>query len=364
MKILVLNWKDHHHPQAGGAEDFTYKIMRGLAESGHEIVWFSSLYPGASRTSHEEGIDFVRAGAYRTVHGKSKAYIRAITSKNKPDVIIDEVNTRPFNPSRWLEVDVPVVNLIHQLAREVWFQETPFPLAFVGRYLLEDHWLRAIRRHLTITVSPSTEDDLRALGFSRTRIVYNPLSEIPEWAPGMKANPPDIVYLGRLSRGKRPKDCFEAFRIIRQKHHCSMTVIGTGPLLPEMKKAYPEIVFVGYISEKAKKTILKRAGIILATGTREGWNRGVLEAQSYGVVPVVQDIPGLRDAVGGGIAGIKVTPGSAEDLAKAASTLIEDREYLASLSRACYEWANEFTYSKSKAKFESVLFEAVGDKLH
>jgi glycosyltransferase involved in cell wall biosynthesis len=355
MKILVLNWKDHHHPLAGGAEDFTYNIMKRLAQDGHEIVWFTSLYPGAKETSHEDGIDFVRSGSYRTVHGKSKAFIRAISPGNKPDVILDEVNTRPFNPSRWLRVNVPVVNLIHQLAREVWFQETPLPVALVGRYALENYWLKAIKNHLTVTVSESTEEDLRNLGFERIRLVYNALEVIPKRTSIEKDNPPKIVYLGRLSRGKRPKDCLEAFRLVRRERPCTMTVMGDGPLMPTLQKRYPEVDFLGHVSETTKRSVLSRATFILASGTREGWNRGVLEAQAYGVVPVVQNIHGLRDAVGKGKAGIMVPTRNPKEIAKSVLSLFDKEKYLRELSQNCIEWASLFSYSKSKSQFESVL---------
>ena len=355
MKILVLNWKDHHHPLAGGAEDFTYNIMKRLAQDGHEIVWFTSLYPGANRTSHEDGIDFVRSGSYRTVHGKSKAFIRAIAPGNKPDVILDEVNTRPFNPSRWLRVNVPVVNLIHQLAREVWFQETPLPVALVGRYVLENYWLKAIKKYLTVTVSESTQNDLIKLGFRRIRVVNSALEEIPEVSSIAKDIPPRIVYLGRLSRGKRPKDCLDAYRLVRSEYACSMTVVGSGPLLPTLRKKYPDVDFLGHVSEATKIRVLRSASIMLASGTREGWNRSVLEAQAHGVVPVVQNIHGLRDAVGKGTAGIMVPPRSPKELAKSVLSLLDNEEYLKKLSKNCIDWAGQFTYSESKSQFESVL---------
>ncbi len=44
------------------------------------------------------------------------------------DVVVDEINTRPFLTPRWVR-DTPIVALIHQLAREIWFDETPFPVS-------------------------------------------------------------------------------------------------------------------------------------------------------------------------------------------------------------------------------------------
>ncbi len=42
------------------------------------------------------------------------------------DVVLNEVNTRPFMTPRYVR-DVPIVALIHQVAGEVWNYETPLP---------------------------------------------------------------------------------------------------------------------------------------------------------------------------------------------------------------------------------------------
>lgn len=362
MKILLLNWKDQHHPLAGGAEDYTFNIMRRLVSKGHQVQWFSSLYPKAARSTIEEGIAYIRDGTYRTVQGRSKKFLKSLSPSDKPDVIIDEVNTRPFNPSRFLESKIPTVNLIHQLAREVWFQEVPFPLALVGRYVLEDHWLKQIRDHYTITVSKSTESDLRQLGFNRVQIVYNALPDNNNSKVGPKETPIHFVYLGRLSKGKRPRDCLEAFRKVRLTVDCSMTVIGTGPLLDDLRRKYTDITFLGHVSEVEKHEVLSRASILLAAGTREGWNRSVLEAQSHGVIPIVQDVPGLRDAVDNGKAGIVVPTRSSSAMSKAAESLILNPTIMHHLSESSIRWSRQFTYSKSTLEFESILKQQISPR--
>ena len=56
---------------------------------------------------------------------------------------------------RWIRA-TPVVALIHQLAREIWFYETPFPVSLLGRYVLEPSWLSAYRDVPAMTVSNSS----------------------------------------------------------------------------------------------------------------------------------------------------------------------------------------------------------------
>jgi hypothetical protein len=42
MKILALNWRDMHHPEAGGAEVHLHEILSHLARWGHETTQLSA----------------------------------------------------------------------------------------------------------------------------------------------------------------------------------------------------------------------------------------------------------------------------------------------------------------------------------
>jgi glycosyltransferase involved in cell wall biosynthesis len=355
MKILLLNWKDQHHPLAGGAEDYTFNILKRLAQRGHEITWFTSAYDGGLPESDEAGIHYVRRGSYQTVHYKARSYLRSITPESKPDVVIDEVNTRPFSPAKYLRVKVRIFNLIHQLAREVWFNEVPLPLAIVGRYVLEDRWLRGIARFPTITVSESTRSDLISLGFADVRIVHNALSKAPPELNNTKDKPPLLIFCGRLTKGKRPDDALRAFRIVRSSTPCSMTVIGSGPLLSKLKERYPEVTFLGHVTDSVKADALRRAMVMLTPGTREGWGRVVLEGQASGVVPVVYNVNGLRDAVDFGNAGVLLSSNTPEAMGAAVIELLRDNEVTMKLSRAGRTWSAQFTYDKSADDFEKIL---------
>ncbi len=96
---------------------------------GHSVEWFGAAYPGSVPDEWIEGIHVVRAGRQWTVHFAAIGRYRKRASLDF-DVIVDETNTIPFFASMW--ADVPAVVFIHQLAREVWWYEAPFPLSLVG----------------------------------------------------------------------------------------------------------------------------------------------------------------------------------------------------------------------------------------
>ena len=343
------------HPRAGGAEVYTLEVAKRLVGLGDEVTWFSSSFPGSAPNEDMEGIQITRAGTILSVFREARKFMRDQIDRFPPDVVIDEVNTRPFNPRTYLPRGIPVCNLVHQLAREVWFYETPLPIALLGRYVLENRWLKSIRNLPTLAMSESTSRDLLELGFTSVSLPRTGLSSHPPLNLQAKTSPPLIVMICRLSKGKRPRDALDAFRILRDKIACELVVIGTGPLEARLRKKYSEVTFAGHTDDATREAILAKATLMLAPGTREGWGRVVLEAQAHGTVPIVYDIPGLRDAVDFGRAGILAKSNSALGLADATLEILRDSRLLSSFQKACYNWSTLFDWDSTTRSFRRFL---------
>jgi hypothetical protein len=142
LKILWFNWRCWVNLDMGGAEVFTREVAKRFAEAGHEVTLFASEFDECKREEFIDGVKIVRAGRGYSVYLKAKEYYREHFSMEDYDVIIDEINTRPFLTPKFIKNGEQVVALIHQLAREYWFYETPFPISYIGYHFLEDRWLR------------------------------------------------------------------------------------------------------------------------------------------------------------------------------------------------------------------------------
>jgi len=213
----------------GGAEVFTYENAKRWVKVGHEVTLFTSEFPNCKREEVLDGVRIVRAGGKYSVYWKAKRYYRKYFSKEGYDVVVDEINTRPFLTPKFVNNGEKVVALIHQLAREYWFYETPFPVSYIGYYFLEKRWLKNYVDVPTVTVSESTRQDLLDLGFREVFVVpeglnFKPLSEVPE-----KESYPVIAYVGRLKRAKRPDHPVTAFRIVKERvPEAELWIIGDG----------------------------------------------------------------------------------------------------------------------------------------
>ena len=198
LSVLFLSWRDLRNPDAGGAEVFTHEVGRRWASLGHDVTLVTSAFSDSPR---EETVDGVRLGRFA----------------GKVDVAIDEVNTRPFLASGYVDGSTRLFALIYQLAREFWSYETPFPISWLGRYWLEDRWLRRYRSVPTFTISESTRDDLIRLDFRDVTVVPPGVSLVPLEEPPEKEDVPTLVYVARLKRAKFPDHALRVFALVKRR---------------------------------------------------------------------------------------------------------------------------------------------------
>ena len=169
LRILAYNWRDLAHPQAGGAEVYLQSVAHEWVRCGHEVTIFCSAVDGMPARELADGVEIIRRGGRLGVYREARRYWRR-DGEGQYDLVVDCVNTRPFLSPRFVR-NVPVVAVIHQVAREIWRYETPWPISILGRYLLEPAWLRAYRDVPVVTVSESSRESLADYGLRRVTVV-------------------------------------------------------------------------------------------------------------------------------------------------------------------------------------------------
>ncbi len=367
-RVLILNWRDIAHPKAGGAERVTHEIARRWVAWGYRVTLFSAAFPGSSAEEDVDGVRVVRRGSQTTVHWEAYRYYRG-QHRDAFDVIIDEVNTIPFFAP--LYARCPVVMFSHQLAREVWRYEAPFPLNALG-YVAEPLYLQAYRRVPIMTVSRSTRNDLRQLG------LQGPCRVIPEAidtrAPAVlpdvasKEDRLTLVFVGRVVPSKRVDHLIRALALVRRSGcrgatQARLWVIGawdgayrrTLDQLVSTLGLRADVTFFGHVDEATKERLLARAQVFVMASVREGWGLAVTEANALGTPAVVYDVPGLRDSTIDEQTGVVCRRNTPSDMAAAIVALQAESERYLRLRRQAWAMAKQLNWDQTaRAAWEAV----------
>ena len=99
---------------------------------------------------------------------------------------------------------------------------------------------------------------------------------------------------------------------------------------------------------------------VLASTKREGLPKTVIEAMAYGVAPIVSDTGGSAELIEDGISGIRVTPGSAQEISAAIKRLHADPVACKTMGEnARLRIASHFHVKQSAQALQQVLTETV-----
>lgn len=356
LKVLVFNWRCWLNPEMGGAEVFTREVLKRWAEAGHDVTLFASKFEGGDDEEVVDGVRIVREGGRYSVYWKAKKLYNKRFSREGYDIVIDEINTRPFLTPKFVKNGERIIALIHQLAREYWLYETPFPISYLGYYFLEERWLKNYRKTSTVTVSESSRKDLVDLGFEKVFVVgeglnFKPLKELSE-----KEKYPVIVFVGRLKKAKRPDHAVEAFKLVKGKiPEAEFWMIGDGYFKKElMKNACEGVEFFGAVSNEERRELVRRAWVLVNPSVREGFGLNVVEADALGVPCVAYDVAGLRDSVIDGETGLLAGSGDVEALAEGIVNVLTNESLRVRLSEKALAYSKSFSWDRVADEFMKV----------
>lgn len=342
-RVLILNRRCIKHPQKGGAEIYTYELAKALTEEDVRVEWFSSISSNLANEEEIDGIKFIRKGNELTTHFYGFLY----ALKKKDWFIIDEFNGIGFftffmNNS---------MLLIHQLYDNFWTTELGlkgYPFKFFEKILLALY-----KKRPTLTVSNSTAEDLKKLGFENITVIHNgldmlPLDEVPE-----KEKTLTLIYVGRLKKTKNPEDAIKAFIFTKELFNdARLWLVGDGPLYNILKDRYGGVeglYFRGYLDDRQKYEHLRKAHFLLMPSVREGWGQVVIQANAMGTPAIGYNVAGLKDSIRDGDTGVMV-----KDCHIMSSRIIEIWGDPARYKRMCFQalqWARNFSWGETRKKF-------------
>jgi glycosyltransferase involved in cell wall biosynthesis len=228
---------------------------------------------------------------------------------------------------------------------------TKFPEYVQARFAIPPGWTyRWLRRFhgsamRTMTATPSLESELRAHGFTNlarwTRGVDTKLfrprdGDVPD---ALKDLPrPIYLYVGRVAVEKNI-EAFLALDLTGTK-----LVVGDGPMMAELKRKYPDVVFAGaHVGEDLARHYAASDVFVFASRT-DTFGLVLLEALASGLPVAAYDVTGPRDVLAGMSTAdpVGVLDSDLAVAARAAVKLSPD---------ACRNYALGFSWEASAAQF-------------
>lgn len=177
-----------------------------------------------------------------------------------------------------------------------------------------------------ICVSETVAEAVRSAGVEAV-VIPNGV-HVPEEV-GAPAEPPEVLYVGRLSPEKNVDVLVEALGDL------NLVVAGDGPL----RDLVPQTL--GAVPHADVERLLERASVVVAPCEREGFGLAAAEAMAFGRPAVAAAGGALLELVADGETGLLVPPRDAPALRAAVERLLADPDLRARLGHAARERARE-----------------------
>jgi glycosyltransferase involved in cell wall biosynthesis len=366
VRIVVVNWRDRTHPEAGGAEVHLHEIFGRLAARGHEVHLLASGYRGASAETTLDGIAVHRAGGQYAFALEARGAFVRLARRVRPDVVVEDVNKLPLYLHGLFRG--PFVLLVPHLFGTTAFREAPWPVA-AAVWAAERPMPRGYRGAAVHAISASTRDDLVQRGFpaAAIRVIY-PGVDAAHYTPDPaveRAAEPTFLYVGRLKRYKAVETALRAVASLRRAElpAAALQLAGNGSDRDRLERVSERegagAAFLGYVTEERKVELYRRAWAVVFPSPKEGWGITNLEAAACGTPAVASDSPGLRESVRHGETGLLVPHGDAAALAAALGRLARDAALRERLGRGARAFAESLSWERAARETEAHLEEAV-----
>jgi len=183
------------------------------------------------------------------------------------------------------------------------------------------------RARVVVAASHALAEQARSLGAREVRVIP-PGVELPD-AVAEPAEPPHVLFAGRLSPEKGILDLLEAARDL------PLVVVGDGQLRDRVPQAR------GFVPHDELHAYYDRAAVVACPSRREGYGVVCAEAMAHGRPVVASAVGGLLDLVADGETGVLVEPGDVRALRAALERLLADERLRSCLGQAARARARE-----------------------
>jgi glycosyltransferase involved in cell wall biosynthesis len=381
MRILMLSWE--YPPRVvGGLAHVVCEVSRALVQEGNHVEVITVHDENLPAEESAEGITVHRVAPY---HGRPLNFFAWVHQLNlamleKGVILCRQADFDLVHAHDWLVAyagralkhifHLPLIASIHatEFGRSGGLHNDE------QRYIGDVEWWLTYEAWRVICNSRYMRDEVESvfnLPPDKVEIIPNGIRPAafrvaaPDPAvrkrfagPGQKI----IFFIGRLVREKGVQVLLEALPMIRDRHPAVRAVVaGRGPYEAELHRAALSlgvdrfVTFTGYIDEATRNQLYAHAAVAVFPSLYEPFGLVALEAMATGTPVVVGNTGGFAETVQHGVNGIRAEAGSAADLARQVSALLDDPQLARRLSRQALRDVEErYAWSALARRYEAL----------
>jgi glycosyltransferase involved in cell wall biosynthesis len=356
MRILALT-PTPDRPEAA--------ILAGLSRSGAHVHVVGSPATLQRDLLNESGVkitDFVFRSRFDL---RGMRLVRALVRQHKIDIVYALTNRA---------LSTAVIGLTGIPVKLVAYRGTVGHLSWFD----PSCWLTYLnpRVYMTLCVSRAVEDYMLSMGISQERLalVYKGHdiawyeSDAPDRAEFGIPKDAFVVGCTAVMRGvKGVDDLLAAVTMLLQEiPNLHLLLIGSvkDPEIQAHIDAFPRKDRLHLLGFRDDATRLQRLAdvTVMASKSREGLPKSIIEAMAQGVPPIVTAVGGMPELVGHGSAGLMVEPMNPASLASGIRTLHNNAHYRQSLGIAARQRISEaFNINDSISRVEKIFSKLCAD---
>lgn len=365
-RLVIINWRDRGHREAGGAEVVCEEIAHQLSTSGWDVTYLTSRDSGQPPEEMRGNVRYVRLGGRLSVYPRVLAWM--LLHRDHIDAVIDSQNGIPFFSPLVVRKQAAVLLLMHHVHQDQFGMHLPPVAARLGR-LLEGPISRLVYGDRSIlAVSATTRQQVRQRLRFKGPIFVAPPGSHPVPATGGRSRSRRIVFVGRLVAHKRVEliiDCIP--ELVKRWPDLELHIVGDGPARPALQERASRlglggsVIFHGLVDEGTKHRLVRSAWVGVTASAFEGWCLSVIEANAVGVPMVGLRRPGVSDSIRH-----KETGWLADSDSELGATLqtaledLSDSRIATRMTQAARAWASRFTWEEMASRAEAALLAEAG----
>ena len=374
MRISFLHYS---YPGIGGTETVTNLLARSFTECGHHILILAWRRPENAMYGSDYETTYLPDQSNLN-SAKNAAFIYDFLISNHIDCLINQgpfwIPTQKVKQSKTVILSVlhyaPDYKIVNQQNAivEKFREKSPSFAHFIKstvRYCFKKHYAirdfdRIFKSDLHNTIVNSDRFVLLCNGYinQMEQLMRRSYDNLIAIGNGLKmcneifGKSKTIVCIGRLTKWDKRVD--RLLKIWQRIENCpphadwNLQILGDGPerkSLEELsrKLGLKRCEFLGFVDVKP---YLSSASILAMTSSSEGFPMVILEAGTYGVVPIAFDVSeGIRSLIDNGVSGVLIQSFDSNEYAIRLAELMTDNEKRQTMANHARERTKAFDVS-------------------